>query len=75
MLAPSAPQCILKEHRLRPNTKKPRILLNVGFFYAFFLSLWELGPLYRIVTSIIFGIIALAASFLYARFKERIKGW
>lgn len=40
-----------------------------------FLSLWELGPLYRIVTSIIFGIIALAASFLYARFKERIKGW
>ena len=46
-----------------------------GFLYAFSLSLWELGPLYRIVTSIIFGIIALAASFLYVRFKERIKGW
>ncbi len=40
-----------------------------------FLSLWELGPLYRIVTSIIFGVIALSASFLYARYKDRIKAW
>lgn len=38
-----------------------------------FLSLWELGPLYRIVTSIIFGIIALAASFLYAKYKEKVR--
>lgn len=40
-----------------------------------FISLWELGPLYRIVTSITFGVIALGASFLYARYKEKIKTW
>lgn len=38
-----------------------------------FFDLWALGPLYRIVTSIVFGIIALSASFLYARFKDRLK--
>ena len=43
--------------------------------FRVFGSLWALGPIYRIVTSIIFGVIALAASFLYARFKDRIKSW
>jgi uncharacterized membrane protein len=60
------------------HTKAFRVFGMVLFLLTaarIFLSLWELGPLYRIVTSIIFGIIALAASFLYARFKERIKGW
>jgi len=40
-----------------------------------FVDLWALGPLYRIVTSIVFGVIALICSFLYARFKNHIKNW
>jgi uncharacterized membrane protein len=40
-----------------------------------FLGLWALGPIYRVITFIIFGVIALSASFLYARFKDRIKSW
>lgn len=38
-----------------------------------FFGIWALGPIYRIVTFIIFGVIALLASFLYAKFKDKIK--
>jgi len=49
------------------------LILFVLTTIRIFLSLWELGPIYRIVTSIVFGVIALAASFLYAKYKDRIK--
>ncbi|MES2470713.1 MAG: DUF2339 domain-containing protein [Patescibacteria group bacterium] len=38
-----------------------------------FIDIWNLGPLYRIVSSIVFGILALAASFAYAKYKHRLK--
>lgn len=38
-----------------------------------FTDLWALGPLYRIVSSIVFGVIALIASFAYAKFKDKLK--
>lgn len=38
-----------------------------------FLDVWQLGQFYRIVSSIVFGTIALIASFLYAKYKDRIK--
>jgi uncharacterized membrane protein len=49
------------------------IILFVITAIKIFFNLWALGPLYRIVSSIIFGVIALAASFLYAKYKDRLK--
>ncbi len=38
-----------------------------------FVDVWDLGPVYRIVTSLVFGIIALVASFIYAKYKDKLK--
>ncbi len=35
-------------------------------------DVWNLGQLYRIVSFIVFGIIALAASFAYVKYKDRL---
>ncbi len=37
------------------------------------LDVWSLGQIYRIVSFIVFGIIALVASFVYAKYKDRLK--
>jgi uncharacterized membrane protein len=37
-----------------------------------FVDIWSLGQLYRIISSIVFGILALTGSFLYAKYKDRI---
>ena len=36
-------------------------------------DVWSLGELYRIVSFIIFGVIALSASFLYVKYRDRLK--
>lgn len=36
-------------------------------------EVWSLGEIYRIVSFIVFGIIALLAAFLYAKYKDRLK--
>lgn len=36
-------------------------------------DVWSLGQLYRIVSFIVFGLIALTASFAYAKYKDRLK--
>ncbi len=38
-----------------------------------FIDVWSLGQVYRIVSFIVFGVIALAASFVYAKYKDRLK--
>ena len=52
-------------------------LFGIGLFILtagkVFIDMWSLGILYRIVSSIIFGIIALTASFLYSKYKDRLK--
>ncbi len=40
-----------------------RVLIEVG----------ALGPLYRIISTMAFGVIAVAAAFLYAKYKHRLK--
>ena len=40
-----------------------KVLLDVG----------NLGQLYRIVSFTVFGVVALAASFAYVRYKDRLK--
>ena len=37
------------------------------------IDVWDLGQIYRIVSFIVFGVIALAASFIYAKYKDRLK--
>ncbi len=37
-------------------------------------DVWSLGQLYRIVSFIVFGVIALAASFIYVKYRDRLKG-
>ncbi|MDO8482842.1 MAG: DUF2339 domain-containing protein [bacterium] len=48
----------------------------IFFFVTAFkilIDVWSLGPLYRIISSITFGVIALLGSFAYAKYKDRIK--
>lgn len=37
-----------------------------------FVDVWDLGPIYRIVSFIGFGIITIGVSFLYAKYKDRL---
>lgn len=36
-------------------------------------DVWNLGELYRIISFIVFGVIALTVSFLYVKYKDRLK--
>ncbi len=38
-----------------------------------FIDVWSLGPLYRIISFIGLGVIALVASFVYVKYKDRLK--
>lgn len=38
----------------------------------FFVDMWSFGPVYRIVTSLAFGVIALIASFVYAKYRNKL---
>ena len=59
--------------------KRIRMIRLFGLIFFFitagkvFLEVWQLGQLARIVSSIAFGVIALAASFMYAKYKDRLK--
>ncbi|MDQ5893281.1 MAG: hypothetical protein QG640_293 [Patescibacteria group bacterium] len=37
-------------------------------------DIWSLGEIYRIISFIVFGIIALSASFVYVKYRDRLKG-
>jgi uncharacterized membrane protein len=53
-----------------------RILGLILFFVTAFkvlIDVWQLGQLYRIISSISFGVIALLVSFAYAKWKDRLK--
>ncbi len=45
------------------------VLIFITALYIF-VSIWDLGSVYRIITALIFGIIALLGSFGYARFSR-----
>ncbi len=51
------------------------LILFIITAFKVVIDIWSLGEIYRIVSFIVFGIIALAASFIYVRYSERlIKG-
>lgn len=48
----------------------------VIFFVAamkIFVDIWDLGQVYRIISSVVYGVIALIASFFYSKHKDSIK--
>lgn len=49
------------------------ILLLVAILKLFFYDLWNLGTLYRIISSISLGVVLLAISFAYQKYKDKIK--
>ncbi len=54
-----------------------RIMGLILFFVTAFkvlINVWSLGEIYRIISSIGFGVIALIASFVYAKYRKRLKG-
>src|SRR3989344_616110 len=60
-------------------TAKRRLVRLLGlilFFVTAFkvlVDVWALGQIYRIISSISFGVIALLMSFVYAKYKHRLK--
>ncbi len=49
------------------------ILLFLAILKLFFVDLWSLGTLYRIISSMTLGVILLGISFAYNRYKDKIK--
>ncbi len=56
--------------------KRMRFIRLFGLVFFFitagrvFLEVWQLGQLERIISSIVFGVISLGASFLYVKYKH-----
>jgi uncharacterized membrane protein len=59
--------------------KRMRMIRLFGLIFFFvtackvFIEVWALGQIYRIISTIAFGVIALGAAFLYAKYKDRLK--
>lgn len=59
--------------------KKSRGFRIAGLVFIFitlfkvFIDIWNFGGIYRVVGSVAVGVIALLGSFLYAKYKHRIK--
>ncbi len=49
------------------------LLLLIAVFKLFFIDLWSLGQLYRIIASISLGVVLLSISFVYQKYKHRLK--
>lgn len=49
------------------------LVLFIVTAFKVVIDVWSLGQIYRIVSLIVFGAIALAASFAYAKYKDRLK--
>ncbi|MCD4694174.1 DUF2339 domain-containing protein [bacterium] len=49
------------------------ILLGISIFKLFFLDLWYLGSLYRIISSISLGVVLLLISFAYQKYRDKLK--
>ncbi|PIP28565.1 MAG: hypothetical protein COX29_00440 [Candidatus Moranbacteria bacterium CG23_combo_of_CG06-09_8_20_14_all_35_22] len=49
------------------------LLFILAILKLFFYDLWELGTLYRIISSISLGIVLLGISFSYQKYKEKLR--
>jgi uncharacterized membrane protein len=56
-----------------PSVRRLGLILFIITAFKVVVDVWSLGQLYRIISFIAFGIIALVASFAYAKYKDRLK--
>lgn len=49
------------------------LLLILSILKLFFYDLWNLGTLYRIISSISLGVVLLSISFAYQKYRDKIK--
>ncbi len=49
------------------------VLLSLAIWKLFFIDLWSLGTLYRIISSISLGLVLLLISFVYQKYRDVIK--
>jgi uncharacterized membrane protein len=56
-----------------PAVRRMGLVLFLITAFKVLLDVWSLGELYRIISFIVFGIIALSASFIYVRYRDRLK--
>ena len=49
------------------------VLLFISIIKLFFIDLWSLGQLYRIIASISLGMVLLVISFAYQKYKDKIR--
>ena len=55
------------------NLRRFGLVLFLVTAFKVVIDVWDLGELYRIISFIVFGVIALAASFGYIKYKDRLK--
>jgi uncharacterized membrane protein len=48
-------------------------VLMISISKLFFYDLWSLGTLYRIISSISLGVVLLSISFVYQKYKDKLK--
>jgi uncharacterized membrane protein len=49
------------------------LLFTLAIFKLFFYDLWNMGTLYRIISSMSLGVVLLVISFVYQKYKDKIK--
>jgi len=57
----------------KPSARRLGLTLFIITAIKVFIDVWSLGQVYRIVSFIVFGVIALAASFAYTKYRDRLK--
>lgn len=55
------------------SVRRMGLILFIITAFKIVTDVWSLGEVYRIVSFIAFGIIALVASFLYVKYRDRLK--
>ncbi len=59
--------------------RRIRLLRLFGLIFFFItackvlVEVWAFGQIYKIISTIVFGVIAMSAAFLYAKYKHRLK--
>ncbi len=56
-----------------PTARRLGLILFLVTAFKVVSDVWSLGQLYRIISFTVFGIVALVASFAYAKYKDRLK--
>jgi uncharacterized membrane protein len=51
------------------------VLIGIVILKLYFFDIWQLDRIYRISAFVALGILLIAASFLYSKFRRLVEGW